>query len=399
MSAIPPLSFNSAGPIPTPPATLNQDLIDYVAAEVPDYTADLPGSLIEDLTSTGTGILVSVDQARIEAVNNLTPSTANPYVLSQLGAMFGIPQGLQTNTNVLVVFSGPVGYVIPAGFIVSDGTHQYQVVDGGVIGTSGSTPSLYAVATQTGSWTPLANTVTTLVTSIPSGYTITVTNPVAGTAGLSPQSVQSYRAQVTGQFSGVAQGFGTYLKNLLVTVPGVTPRLVSILQVANGWEVICGGGDPFQVAGTIYLGTLDLSTLQGSSNTSRNVLSSIISPPNTYSVVYVNPPVMPFSMTVTWNTISPSFTSGVQVNQLGQTAMMNYINSIVVGNPINLEYASYLFQEAVSSVLPQNLLTTLTFSVYINGVLTPPDAGTSIITYDPETYLLATSTNVTVTQG
>ncbi|EQD29733.1 hypothetical protein B1A_20561, partial [mine drainage metagenome] len=164
--------------------------------------------------------------------------------------------------------------------------------------------------TQSGSWTPLQNTVTTIVTSVPSGYTLTVNNPVSGVPGLAPQSVQSYRAQILNGFSAVAQGFGTYLESLLVQVPGVIPRLVAIRQVTNGWEVICGGGDPYEVAGAIYLGTLDLSTLQGSATTSRNVLASIISPPNNYSVIYVNPPLTQFSMVTTWNTISPSFTSG-----------------------------------------------------------------------------------------
>jgi len=399
LSALPVLTFGAEGPIPTPPDTLNADLISYVASTVPDYTADLPGGLIEDLSSTGTGVLVSVDQARVEAVNNLSPSTANPYVLNQLGATFGIPQGLAANTSVLVVFSGPAGYVIPAGFIVSDGTYQYQVVDGGVIGSSGTSASLFAVSTQSGSWTPLVNSVTTIVTSVPSGYTLTVTNPVSGTPGLAPQSVASYRGQVMGAFSGVAQGYADYIKALLVAVPGVTPRLVSVVQVTNGWKIIVGGGDPYAVGGAIYLGTIDLSTLQGSSTTGRNVTVSIVSPPNSYAVPYVNPPVMPFSMDVTWNTTLPSFTAGTQVNQLGQTAMIGYINSIPVGNPINLEYASYLFQEAISSVLSQDLLTTLEFSVYINGVLTPPDAGTSIVTYDSETYLLATATDVSVAQG
>ena len=401
MSSIapPPLSFGASGPIPTPPDVLRQALVDYVAAQVPDYTANLPATLIEDLTSTGTGILVSVDQARVEAANNLSPVGANPYVLTQLGAQFGVLPGLAQNTSVLVVFSGPTGYVIPAGFLVSDGTYQYQVIDGGTVGSTGTTPALYAVAQQSGSWTPLAGTVTTLVTSVPSGYTLTVTNPQDGTPGQSAQSVQSYRAQTVGAFSGVAQGFADYVQSLLVRIPGVTPRLVRIIQTGSGWEIICGGGDPYEIAGAIYQGTLDLSTLGGSSTTGRNVLVSLTSPPNSYDVVYVNPPQLDFSMSVLWNTTLPNFTSSEQVNQLGQVAMISFINSLTVGIPINLEYASYLFQEAVSPVLSQQNLTTLEFSVYIGGVLTPPDAGTSIVTYDPETYLLATATNVTVAQG
>ena len=158
---IPPLNITPTGPVPTPAATLNSDLIAGVAATNPGYTANLPGSMIEDMSSTGTGIMVTVDQARVDAVNNLTPVTANPYILAKQGLMLGVPQGQPTNTSVSVVFSGPAGYFLPAGFLVSDGTYQYALIDGGTIATSGQSSPLFAVATQSGSWTPLAGTVTT----------------------------------------------------------------------------------------------------------------------------------------------------------------------------------------------------------------------------------------------
>ncbi|MCO1402952.1 hypothetical protein L0Z12_05700 [Burkholderia multivorans] len=67
MSTIP-LVMTAAGPVATDPTTLRQNLIDSVAAEVPDYTANLPGSLIEDVASTDVGALTTIDQARVEAV-------------------------------------------------------------------------------------------------------------------------------------------------------------------------------------------------------------------------------------------------------------------------------------------------------------------------------------------
>ena len=394
-----PLVMSATGPVPTAPNTLWQALTDGVAATNPDYTANLPGGLIEDIASTDVGALTTIDQARVDAINSITPYGANPFVLAQLGTQAGIPQGTPTNTNVYVVFSGPAGYVIPAGFIVSDGAYQYVVQDGAIIASGGSTPSTYCVANQTGSWAVPASSVTQVVTSVPAGYTITVTNPVAGTPGSSAESVQSYRSRVIQAQQVAGQATPAYLQTLLEAVPGVTPRLVSVLQAPGGWEVICGGGDSYAVAGAIYLGVLDLSTILGSSTTARNVTVTITDPPNTYSVVFVNPPQQVVTVATTWNTTLPNFTAGAQVNQLAAPAIQSYINSITVGKPINLLEMTATFQSAVSSVLSPLNLTSLTFAVTINGSSASPSAGTSIIPSDPESYFYAAASGVTVAQG
>ena len=399
MSAIPPLNITEAGAIPTPPATLNALIIENVSAIVPDYTANLPGTLIEDLSSTVTAAAVQIDQGRVDAVNSLAEPTMSPYVLNQLGQAEGIPQGQATNTSAYVVFSGPAGYLIVPGFLVSDGTHQYAVQDGGTIGSSGSSSPLYVVATQSGIWTPGANTITQIVTSVPSGYTLTVTNPNSGTPGSSPQSVASYRSQIMQSRISTVQGTASTIRTLVGQVAGVNPRLISVLQASGGWEVIVGGGDPYEVAGAIYQGVLDLGSIVGSLTTSRNITVTITSPPNSYNVTFVSPPNQVVTLTATWNTTLVNFTGGGQVNQLAQPALTSYLNSIQVGQPINLLEATAVFQNAVSSVLDPSDLSTLDFTVYINGVETSPDAGTSVIPGDPESYCSATATAVTVVQG
>lgn len=398
-----PLVMSAAGPTPTPPATLQQDLIADVASTNPDYTANLPGLLIEDISSTCVGALVTIDQARVDAIASVTPYGANAYVLSQQGFMLGIPQGTPSNTSVYVVFtdtSAP-GYVIPKGFIVSDGTYQYVIQDGGTIQSGGSTVPLYAVSNQSGSWSVPAGTVNQIATSLPVPYNtqITVTNPSAGTAGTpNSESVQSYRSRVMQANQVAAQATPAYLQTLLQKVPGVVPRLVSTLQAPTGWEVICGGGDPYAVAGAIYAGTLDLSTIVGSATSARNISVTLIDPPNTYNVVFVNPPQQVVTVSCIWNTTLPNFTAGAQVNQLGAPAIQSYINGITVGQPINLLAMEAAFQQAVSSVLPTPNLTTLTFSVTINGSSAIPVAGTSVILSDPESYFSCSASGVTVTQ-
>ena len=399
MSSVPPLLFDASGPVVTPPATLNADLIALVAAERPGYTANLPGSLIEDISSTDTGALATIDQARVDAVNSVTPYAANPYILAQLGVQFGLPQGLPSNGSAFVVFTGSAGYVIPPGFVVSDGTNQYAVQDGGTIATGGSSESLYVVATNSSTFAIPAGSINAIVTSVPSPYTLTVTNALAGTPALAAESIESYRSRLLAAYRVSISGTQTYLKTLLLAVPGVAARLVAVLQNSTNWEVICGGGDPYQVAGAIYAGVSQIGLLVGSATTARNITVSLYDAPDTYSIVYVDPPAQTVEVAVTWNTTLTDFTAGAAVNQYIIAAVLSYINSIMVGQPINLLVLQERVQLAVAPVLPVPNLTTLLFVVKINGSVVDPTAGTSIIPSDPESYMSIAPTAATSVQG
>lgn len=394
-----PLVMGPEGPVPTSPEVILETLLAAVAAEVPDFTANLPGTLIEDISSTDVAAIAQIDQYRVDSVSDVTPYGANADVLNQMGVMFGIPQGTPTNTSVFVIISGNVGYVVQRGFIVSDGTHQYVIQDGGTIGGGGSSQSLFAVSNQSGSWSVPVGTVTTIVTSVPGPISLTCTNAVAGIPGGPAESVQSYRSRILQASIVAGQGTPAYLRTLIEAVPGVVSRLVAILQVNAGWEVIVGGGDSYQVAGAIYRGTLDLDSIVGSSTTMRNINVTIIDPPDSYNIVYVNPPNQVVTVAATWNTDLINFTAGLQVDTLGAPAIQNYINGITVGQPINLLSMTAAFQQAVNSILPIENLSTLDFVVTINGSPVIPEAGTSIILSDPESYFSCAANAVTVVQG
>jgi hypothetical protein len=255
----------STGLQPQAPQDLRNQLVAATAAINPGYTANLPGSLVEDIASTDTNALVLIDAARVETVNSLTPYGANAFVLNQLGQIYGVQLGQPTNTSVYVVFTGTPGFVIAQGFVVSDGTYQYVVQDGGVVGAGGTSPALFCVATVAGSWAVATNTVTALVTSVPSTVTLSVTNQTAGTPGVAAQTEESYRAAVLQAGLATSNGMPATLRTLLGNVPGVQARLVSFLQqTGGGWEIIVGGGDPYQVAYAIYSALFDVSTLVGS---------------------------------------------------------------------------------------------------------------------------------------
>ena len=227
--------------------------------------------------------IVLIDQARVELVNSLTPYGANAFVLNQLGAVYGVTPGLATNTSVNVIFTGTVGYVISIGFQVSDGTYTYQIQDGGVIGASGQSASLTAIATTQGSWPVTPNTVTQLVTSVPGAITLSVNNPLSGTPGGDAETEESFRARVLQAGLAASQGMPSFIKTYLQNLPGVVSRLVGVIVTLGvGVEILCGGGDNYQIANAIFDSVFDPSALLGS--TTHVVVTDPVSAPTTSSV-------------------------------------------------------------------------------------------------------------------
>jgi hypothetical protein len=466
-----PVVVSSAGAVPTPPATLRSELVSSVSAINPGYTADLPGGLIEDIASTDVGALAVCDSAVVDTINSLTPLGANDFLLLQLGSIYGTTPGTPTNTSVLVIFAGAAGQAINQGIILSDGTYQYVTQEGTTIGTGGTSPSVLAIAILSGSWVVSPGTVTTITTSITPS--VTVTNPLSGTPGVATgETSTSYRARTLQSGQAVATGSPQLLKTLLYNVPGVQPRLVGVRQANGGWEVICGGGDPYAIGNAIYRSGVDISLLVGSVLDVTNITQAnpgvvttnlnhgytngqvvnisgvlgmvainnvpltitvltpttfsvgvntlgygaytgggVVTPnlrnqqvaisdfPDTYELTFVVPPLQAVAGVITWNTTLTSFVSPAIIQSLANPALVSYVNSLYVGQPLNLDVMAAAFGAAVASTIPPEFVTRLVFNISVNGVSMTPNAGTVIIPGDPESYFSAVSNAFTIVQG
>jgi hypothetical protein len=260
---------------------LRNQLIELVAAINPDYTANLPGSLIEDISSTDTYALVESDSFLVDLVNSVTPYGANAFLLSQLGVLYGVDQQPITNTSVYVVFNGPPGYVIAQGFAVGDSTYQYICQNGAICGSDGNSLPVYALATQNGAWPVIQGTVTQLVTSVPANIALTVTNPVDGFPSTSGEPISVYRERCFTAGLAASTGMARYLKTLVANLPGVLSRLVAVQQQEDHYVIIVGGGDPYLVAYAIWYADFYIPGLAGAtieitnaSNTNPIVIST-----------------------------------------------------------------------------------------------------------------------------
>jgi len=393
-----PLVVTPAGAQPQDPATILAQLLAYVAGVEPGYTANLPGSLIEDISSTDVGAIVLIDRARVELINSLTPAGANAFLLNELGQIYGIVLGQPTNTSVNVVFTGTVGFVISPGFQVSDGTHVYQLVDGGIILSGGSSNPLTAVAVQSGGFAVPAHSVQTIVTSVPGGVTLAVDNPVAGTPATTSETEQSYRGRVLQAGLAASQGMPTYIKTLIQNVVGVVPRLVGVQVVTGtGIRVIVGGGDVLDVANAIFRSVFDPSHLLGAASAGTTVNASIDNFPDSYTITFVEPAAQVVTLDLTWNTNLANFTQGLAVNQAAVQALANYINNLPVGAPINTLELNNAFEVSVSSIIDVANITKMVWVVTINSIVITPT--NEIYPIDPEGYATIANTDIAIVQG
>ena len=453
----------------TPPATLAAEAFAIAQGLAPGITS-LPANLIGDMNATSAGSLSVAQQALVDLVNSVSPYTANAPILYQLGNVYGVQQGIGSNTSVYVTFSGTPGFVVNIGFTVSDGTYQYTVQDGGIVESGGVSAPLYCLATSAGSWAVAIGKVNQLITSVPAGVTLSCTNTTAGLPGASAQSLQAYQAQVIQAGLATGQGMATYLKTQLQNVSGVQSNLVAVQQVTTpttGWKVIVGNGDPYAVAQAIYTGLFNILDLVGSSafigtgsisgttmtitavtagtitlgcpitgtgvaantivtafvsgtggigtytvSVSQSVSSETLSSggsaetiaiqdfPDTYTITFVIPLQQSVNVAIDWTTVAgTNFVSNTVVSAAVQPAMVNYINSLYVGQPISVLEMQQVFQTATATIIPQANINKLTFAVQINGVNVSPDANGILIHGSSEGYFYTTTANITVTNS
>ncbi|CAI1599469.1 Uncharacterized homolog of phage Mu protein gp47 [Serratia fonticola] len=397
-----PVVITQAGAQPTPPQELYDKLITSVAAKVPSYTANLPPALITDLASTSTGAIALIDHALVDTINSVTPYGANIPLLQQLGSIYGVQRGIGTNTSVLVVFMGSPGFAVPRGLIVSDGNHQYAVQNNAIIPASGQSASVYCLATSSGSWAVPAGTVTQIITSIPAKITLSVTNTVEGSPGLEEQTIADYRTQVMDAGMFAVQGTPDELKSALANVAGVHANRIAFRQVELGkWAVIVGGGDPYEVARAIYQSVPDISMLtadvvSGSGYTPHKEVITLNDFPDAYIIPYVVPSSQAATIMLTWDTTGTVFTDPASVSVLAVPAIVDYVNDVYVGQPINIYQLQTLFQKAVSSVLSVEQISLIRIRVAIDGVIVDPDPNTGLVTGDYYKYFTTDASHVTV---
>jgi len=247
--------ISNQGRVSAQPSDMYNTVITNATALSPGLTTNLPGSLIADVVETGVAQCLVSDSAATELINSISPRTANMAVLNQIGQVVLGPLGVvgaAANSSVNVVFSAPANSVIPAGFIVSDGTNQFVTQHASVTSSGGVTTPVYCIASSATGITVAANTVTTVVSAQPPLYTITVNNPLPGAAGTGTELPNDYRNRIVTANAAPVGSAPSVIRSQIASIPGVVNRTIRVLQLPAGAGIMVAGGDPALIAGAIY---------------------------------------------------------------------------------------------------------------------------------------------------
>lgn len=183
----------------------NQGVITVDTSEIKDdfieaYKTALGANLNTD-ASTFQGQMITNDTATlatamnevVNIANNFSPYTATGEALDVIASVFGYYRKQGVATTVYLNLTGTTGTVIPAGSLVSDGTHEYALLDD--ITLASSVGAGWFQCTEKGAIKCPAGTVSTIVTNI-AGWD-TVTNNTAGVTGYATETDNEFRQRIT----------------------------------------------------------------------------------------------------------------------------------------------------------------------------------------------------------
>lgn len=131
----------------------------------------------------------------------------------------------------------------------------------------------------------------------------------------------------------------------------------------------------------------------------RDMTTTISDGRDHYDISFIRPLQQRVKVTCHWQTSALNIIDNDAAIQLCTPAIANYINSIQGGDPINMLQLGTVFEAAILQLIPQNLITELSFEVYLDDVLTPPRQNSHIISGDPQSYFVTTADQITLVRN
>ena len=151
---------------------------------------------------------------------------------------------------------------------------------------------------------------------------------------------------------------------------------------------------------SIGIDTTSAGTWGGGGEVTPNVRNNTVTVndwPDNYVIPFVTPLLQRVTVTYQWGTESVNYLTDATVASLVSAPTIQYVNGIFAGKPLNVNNLKDAFLQAINSTIDMGLISTLNVVVTVNGVITPPDAGTNIISGDKFSYFYIASDGVIVT--
>ena len=367
------------------------------AAGLDPTLQNTPASLVENVTSAGAIVIFQTQDLKNAMIANLSMAIPTQAGLNSFGGFVNLPLKDAIPTQAVVTVTGMSGVVLPIAFTVnnSSGSTPCSTKKRYTIATTGTVDiAVYAAANVTETIEP--NSLTTITTTV-QGVTA-ASNALAGVQGVPVESDGDYNYRLKTAMRAQNLGLPSLIRSYIAEVPGVILRLVNTIAntETGGIVVIAGGGDQAQVASAILQSVTSPSLLiynvsTGNPTPTANRANQTIqygNASNVWTVKYVIPSRVSFSLLIEWSVNVAVSTSAINMNL--QTLVIDYCNEIQVGSALSLVSLSALVTDYIAGFCQRNQI------VDVSIIATGGTAVSQLVLFNPWEYIQMDTTTVTV---
>lgn len=357
---------------------LKQRLESRLLQNVPNWqktTADVQSNIL-DAFVTG---LLEYENIAADIISAYSPDYANDFFWNIFADNLNLNRRAKFKSQVLLLFSGPKDTIIPRNTTVSDGSNEFKTEETAVIPLTGE---IYVSAYSENEISVPANSLTSIVEIF--NADVTVTNPSASLPAIPEDSTEVLRTKTQAKLRSSKNGSIALAHSRLLEIEGVNPRLIKfklinynvketvgeteVFKEIQGIEAIVGGGDPSEVALTLFTSFLETKKLRSepSDNDANRTIECTLKYFNTPILVkWTSPKEVPLQITANIGFTSVTLSSEAFTLTV-KNALMEYIDTLQVGSPFSSRMLDTIIYDELKKVaIEPSMIFELNYKILI----------------------------------
>lgn len=359
---------------------LKQRLESRLLQNVPNWqktTADVQSNIL-DAFMTG---LLEYENIAADIINAYSPDYANDFFWNIFADNLNLNRRAKFKSQVLLLFSGPKDTIIPRNTTVSDGSNEFKTEETAVIPLTGE---VYVSAYSEDEISAPANSLTSIVEIF--NADVSVTNPSASLPAIPEDSTEVLRTKTQAKLRSSKNGSIALAHSRLLEIEGVNPRLIKfklisynvketvgeteVFKEIQGIEAIIGGGDPSEVALTLFTSFLETKKLHSepSDNDANRTIECTLKYFNTPILVkWTSPKEVPLQITANIGFTSVTLSSEAFTLTV-KNALVEYIDTLQVGSPFSSRMLDTIIYDELKKVaIEPSMIFELTYKILIGS--------------------------------
>lgn len=371
------IELTANGVIKSTITEIREDLQNKAFETVKDFS-NLPSSIQNNLIDESAILVNEFEDMIVNLMNGISPAYANDFIIEQLGSAFGTKRKDKSLQNVMLEFEGLAGVIIPAGTQVgsADGQYTFSTIKQGIIKADGKA-IINAEAEDYYDKIIDANTLNVMITDILNVNSCN--NPNSSSEPILEENFSDYRARVQNRMQANRNGTAATLNDNLLNVKGVSSRLITyrldskLIDGArlNTLEVVCGGGDDYEVAEAIFnslLLTESLTSEPSDNDTKRIVKKNVIFNEVEFPISFTRPLIKNISINIGLSVL-PDFINipSEAMQELLRVVFENYINNLKIGySPSINSFNNLIYDVFLDNNYKLDIITGITYAITID---------------------------------